>query len=108
MKLKPRPHRPAILAICLVAGGVHAEPSPSQALHLRSLAATCANCHGTDGRAVDGGGNARLQGMDEQYIIDQMVAFREGKRPATVMHQLSKGYSPAQIEQIAAYFASQK
>ena len=31
-----------------------------------------------------------------------------GARPATVMHQLAKGYSDAQIEVIAAYFAAQK
>jgi len=37
-----------------------------------------------------------------------MKAFKSGARPATVMHQLAKGYSDAQIEVIAAYFAAQK
>jgi len=37
-----------------------------------------------------------------------MRAFKSGARPATVMHQLAKGYSDAQIEAIAAYFAAQK
>jgi sulfide dehydrogenase cytochrome subunit len=40
--------------------------------------------------------------------LTQLKAFKAGTRPATVMHQLSKGYSDAQIEQIAAYFAAQK
>jgi hypothetical protein len=31
----------------------------------------------------------------------QLKAFKSGTRPATVMHQLSKGYSDAQIEQIS-------
>jgi cytochrome c553 len=103
-----RPIRLALLAACLAASGAQAEPTPSQTLHLRALAATCANCHGTDGRAVDGAGNVKLQGMDKAYLIEQMTAFRDGKRQATVMHQLAKGYSPAQVEQIAAYFAAQR
>jgi cytochrome c553 len=40
--------------------------------------------------------------------VEQLTAFREGKRPATIMHQLVKGYTPAQIDAIAAYFAAQK
>ena len=36
-----------------------------------------------------------------------MKAFKAGTRTATVMHQLAKGYSETQIEQLAAYFAAQ-
>nr|MBA3590336.1 cytochrome C [Methylibium sp.] len=42
------------------------------------------------------------------YSAEQMRAFRDGKRPATVMHQIAKGYSDAQITALAAYFAAQK
>ena len=37
-----------------------------------------------------------------------MKDYKAGKRPGTIMHQLAKGYTDAQIEQIAAYFAAQK
>jgi cytochrome c553 len=37
-----------------------------------------------------------------------MKAFKTGARPATVMHQLAKGYSDAQIDTIAGYFAAIK
>jgi cytochrome c553 len=37
-----------------------------------------------------------------------MKAFRDGKRTATVMHQIAKGYSDVQIDQLAAWFAAQK
>jgi cytochrome subunit of sulfide dehydrogenase len=40
--------------------------------------------------------------------VAQMKAFQTGARPATIMHQLAKGYSDQQIDQIAAYFAAQK
>lgn len=78
------------------------------ALYVKSLAATCANCHGTNGKAVEGSSVGSLAGLDRAYHIAQMKAFKTGTRPATVMHQLSKGYSDAQIEVLATYFAAQK
>jgi cytochrome subunit of sulfide dehydrogenase len=77
-------------------------------LNLASLAATCASCHGTLGKAVNGSPVASLAGLSKDYIVAQMAAFKSGARPATVMHQLSKGYSDAQIAMIATYFAAQK
>jgi cytochrome c553 len=35
-----------------------------------------------------------------------MQAFKAGTRPATVMHQIAKGYSDEQIKAIAAWFAA--
>ena len=80
----------------------------AKALQQRSLAATCANCHGTQGRAVDAAAVPGLAGMPAAYIVEQMRAFKSGARPATVMHQLAKGFNDAQIDAIAAYFAAQK
>jgi cytochrome c553 len=37
-----------------------------------------------------------------------MNAFRSGKRQATIMHQLAKGYTDDEIARLGAYFASQK
>ncbi|HYF18505.1 MAG TPA: c-type cytochrome [Ramlibacter sp.] len=79
-----------------------------QALYTASLAATCANCHGTQGKAVDGSSVVSLAGMPRDYMVTTLKAFKDGSRPATIMHQLAKGYSDAQIEQIATYFAAQK
>ncbi|MBU0587520.1 MAG: c-type cytochrome [Gammaproteobacteria bacterium] len=77
-------------------------------LHIRGLAATCANCHGTDGRTKEGSAIPSLAGMPRDYMITQMKAFKDGTRPATVMHQLSKGFTDAQIASVATYFAAQK
>jgi cytochrome c553 len=79
-----------------------------EALQARSLAATCANCHGTDGRAVQGSSVPGLAGQPGDHLLQQLRAFRDGSRPATVMHQIAKGYSDAQLQQLAAYFAAQK
>jgi sulfide dehydrogenase cytochrome subunit len=71
----------------------------------RYLAANCANCHGTDGHSV--GAVVSLAGYPAERLVEQMNAFRDGSRPATIMHQLAKGYSDAQIAVLATYFAAQ-
>ncbi|MEF7612529.1 c-type cytochrome [Aquincola sp. MAHUQ-54] len=78
----------------------------AQALRVRSLAASCAACHGTDGQAAAGGEMPRLAGLPADYFAAQMLAFRSGARPATVMHQISKGYSDEQVRALAGYFAA--
>lgn len=80
----------------------------ASSLNQRSLAATCANCHGSDGRTTEGSAIPALAGMPREYLVTQMKAFKEGTRQATVMHQLAKGYSDTQIESIASYFAALK
>ncbi len=35
-----------------------------------------------------------------------MGAFKDGSRPATVMHQIAKGLTEAQLISLADYFAS--
>jgi cytochrome subunit of sulfide dehydrogenase len=96
----------AALATCLCAQAQTSENR--EALYVKSLAATCAQCHGTQGKAVDGSAVTSLAGLPKDYFLAQMAAFKSGARPATIMHQLSKGYSDAQIEQMATYFAAQK
>ncbi len=98
----------AAIGMVLAGLGGNAIGQTATELNTRALAATCANCHGTDGRAVAGSGNARLAGQSKEFIVSQMLAFRDGTRPATVMHQLAKGFNNAQIDQLAAYFAAQK
>ncbi len=80
-------------------------PSTQTSTNPAYLAANCANCHGTKG--VASGAMPSLAGLKASYISEQMRAFRDGKRPATIMHQLSKGYTDAQIDAMAGYFAAQ-
>lgn len=73
---------------------------------VRVWAAACANCHGTDGRALQG--MEALAGKDKDEMLQKLLDFKSGRKPATIMHQLSKGYSDEQLAQIVAYFAAQK
>lgn len=74
--------------------------------HGRNLAAACAMCHGTDG--ANAGGLPDLRGQAKENIAQQLRDFRDGKRPATVMHQIAKGYTEPQIAALADFFAAQK
>lgn len=74
----------------------------------RDLAATCANCHGTDGQPVAGSGSASLAGMEREELLRKLRNFRTDAQPASIMQQIAKGYSEAQLELIAAYFANRK
>ena len=76
-------------------------------LGVRSLAANCAACHGTNGNSV-GGAIPALAGMNKEYLLNQIKAFRDGKREATVMHQIAKGYSDAEMVALGDYFSALK
>ena len=95
-------------AMALLGMACSVQAQDKEALYVKSLAATCANCHGTNGKAVEGSSVVSIAGLDRAYLVTQMKAFKTGTRPATIMHQLSKGYSDAQIETLATYFATQK
>jgi cytochrome c553 len=90
------------LGVCATTPAVAADT----AIKARSLAATCANCHGTDGRAEPGA--ASLAGRPKNEIVTLLRLFREDAKPSTIMGQIAKGYTPEQIDLIAGYFAAQK
>ena len=93
-------------AVLLAHTAANAQTETPDPLQVRSWAAGCANCHGTNGRAEPG--NESLAGANKDDMVKKMLDFKAGRKPATIMHQLSKGYSEAQIVAIAGYFASQK
>ena len=95
----------AVLAAA--APGALAQGAPHPELG-RNLAATCANCHGTGGKTVAGSPVAALAGRPKDDFVRTMNDFRDGKRPASIMHQLAKGFTPEQIDAMAAWFAAQK
>ncbi len=107
--------RAAVTALVLATSAFAQQPAPpapnfaapnlSEA-GVRSMAANCAPCHGTKGRPAPGPKIAALAGRSD--IGEVLKAFKEGKREATLMHQIAKGYSDAEIAALAAYFAKQE
>jgi len=80
-------------------------PSNLSPKGVQSIAANCAMCHGTAGRAAANSPLASLAGKSRDEIAQSMAQFKSGQRPATVMHQIAKGYTDDEIAALAAYFA---
>lgn len=73
---------------------------------VRAWAASCAGCHGTNGASI--GGMPAIAGQDREKLLTALKEFKEGVRPATVMHQHAKGYTDEELALLASYFASQR
>lgn len=78
----------------------------AQVDQVKVWAAACANCHGTNGYAQNS--MESLAGKDEDELVQKLMDFKAGRKPATIMHHLTKGYSDDELKAIAAYFAAQK
>ena len=103
-------------SVCACAAEVNAFKL-SENTHIRTLAASCAACHGTFGNAAASGnaagGNSvgslpELAGLDASYFAAQMNAFKNGERASTVMHHHAKGLHADEIDLLALYFSQQK
>lgn len=93
-----------LLGLC-AALAAHAADQPAAA-PFPYFVANCFNCHGTDGKAV--GAIPPIAGRDQAYLEETLKAYKAGSKPATIMHQLAKGYTDEEIAVLAAYFAKQK
>ena len=69
-------------------------------------AASCSGCHPASARVTSP--VPRLAGLDQARIVRAMEDFRSGKRAATVMDRIAKGFTDAEIQAIAAWYASQR
>ncbi|OFZ97522.1 MAG: cytochrome C [Betaproteobacteria bacterium RIFCSPLOWO2_02_FULL_62_17] len=100
-------NRTLLLAALFLAAAPLAAQAQSADPNLgRMLASNCANCHGTNGASV--GGMPGLAGRPRAEMLQMLREYRDGKRPATIMHQLAKGYSDAQLEAVSAFLSAQK
>ncbi len=96
----------ATFAALCASGAAQAQATAPDMVLARNLAATCANCHGTNGNAR--GDMKPLAGVPADKLIAMLADYRAGNQPATIMHQIVKGYTEDQINLIAAHFAAQK
>lgn len=79
-----------------------ADPMPGE-----MAAQSCAACHGTQGKLANEAFPA-LAGMPKAQFVQAMTDFKSGKRASTLMMKVAEGFTPAEYEAMADYFAAQK
>jgi cytochrome c553 len=91
------------LVLLTIAGlGLSAQADPD--IHIRTIAATCANCHGPDGESL--GPVPSLVGQDKAYLLKAMKEAKTGETETTVMRKYLFGYTEDELDKLAEYFAT--
>ena len=101
-----------ILAVCLLTLGAASASIPAYAAGDATKGATtvntvCAACHGADGNSPIGM-YPNLAGQHPEYINKQLLNFKAGDRKNAIMSGMAATLSPEDMQNVAAYFATQK
>jgi len=95
----------AVAALSL-AGGVQARGNAEKGK--AKAAQICAACHGPDGAKPVAPENPILAGQYADYLERALLDYKSGKRVNAVMKGFAEPLSKQDIEDLAAWFASQK
>lgn len=99
----------AIATMAAIAAAVAAGPAQAggNAAAGKDKSAACAACHGADGNSPTPD-FPRLAGQHPDYIVHALSAYKAGKRKDPIMAEQAKNLSKQDMENLAAYFASQQ
>ena len=86
--------------MAIVGGAVAAQTPP-----LPRAALPCAACHGANGIAVAPDA-PNLAGQGRAYLVEQLKAFRSGRRASETMNLIAKPLSDDDIAQLADWYSS--
>lgn len=73
----------------------------------KAKAAVCSACHGAEGKALIPN-YPHLAGQNAAYLVKQLKAFKEGSRKEPLMLPFMAPLTEADMENLAAYYASLK
>ena len=105
-----RPLLASLLGLALIgsAGAFSAAQAQTQPLAPDTMAARvqgCTACHGVHGEGTDNDYFPRLAGKPADYLYNQLLNFREGRRRYPPMNYLVTYLSDDYLHQIATYFS---
>mgnify|MGYP006156369355 CR=1 FL=1 len=95
--------RICMLIALLIAGPAFAEGDAASG---QGKVAICSACHGADGNSILGM-YPSLAGQNERYLVKQMRELKSGIRPAPMMTGMMNTLGDQDIEDVAAFYASQ-
>ncbi len=94
--------RSSALALALMAAQFSTTAQAEEPAPL--IAQGCAGCHGQAG--VGEGTIPPIAGFNRNLFIANWEAFRADQRPVTIMSRIARGYSDAEVAELADYFSS--
>jgi cytochrome c553 len=93
-----------LFVLLMTTTAAHAAGDPVRGNELRH---ECIDCHGEDGMGDEE--YPPIAGLDENYILEQLIAFKTGERPnpAEMMLWTLEDLDEQDLEDLAAYYAAQ-
>ncbi|MBK7540616.1 MAG: cytochrome c4 [Candidatus Competibacteraceae bacterium] len=96
-----------IAATCALLGSATAALAAGDAAAGKAKSATCAACHNADGNSTIAQ-YPKLAGQSADYLLKQLQDYKSGTRANPIMLGMVAPLSPQDMEDLAAYFASQQ
>lgn len=96
-----------IVATCAFLGSATAALAAGDPAAGKAKSATCAACHNADGNSTITQ-YPKLAGQGADYLLKQLQDYKSGVRANAIMLGMVTPLSPQDMEDLAAYFASQK
>lgn len=92
-----------LIAFFMTASVADAAGDPARGNELRH---ECIDCHGEDGMGDEE--YPRIAGLDEDYILEQLIAFKTGERPnpAEMMLWTLEDLDEQDLTDLAAHYAA--
>jgi cytochrome c553 len=97
----------AVIVILVLGAFSTAALAAGDAAAGQAKSGTCVACHGPTGQSPNDLW-PNLAGQKPGYLVKQMKAFRDGARADPMMSPMAKGLTDADIDNLAAFFSSQK
>lgn len=96
----------SVLTACVAVGA--GDPAPTQLDTIAQRAQACTPCHGKEGRAAVDAYYPRIAGKPAEYLFNQLLNFRDGRRFFPTMNYLADRQREDYLRELAEYFASQQ
>lgn len=95
---------PALFVFAVLAVVWAADAQEDAAPVGRALAANCFQCHGTDGRALNG--MPSIAGKDAPSLYSDMLEYKESTNFRNIMVPIAHAYSDQELWELSLYIAS--
>jgi sulfide dehydrogenase cytochrome subunit len=105
MQSESKAAKKVVFLVTVLAAILIISPVSSQTIPPPTLSNNCAGCHGTYGYSSSP--MPIIAGLSKTYLGQVMRQFKNDTRASTIMGRLAKGYTETQIDDMAAFFASQ-